>query len=414
MNNFKTVLLTSLAILSLGLVATSYVNSEVDIAVVAVSDNVTNYYSSITDDMSGTTLLNALNKLNNEKRTRTVTYAGMRTFSVKSDADPDGSGKVLGFYDNKLVGPSWDSGATWNREHVWPNIRGGNKVEDDAHMVRPTATSTNSDRGSKGYGTASYDPGKYVPYYRGSAARIIFYAAIADLSLGLVDDPLNYNGAGNYPNMMGSLSDMLKWNLEYQPSDTSFTGDNDLARRSEINRNEVIQNDMEGQGNRNPFIDHPEYACRIWGNTNKKTKQICSGNYSPETPDNPDTPDNPTQVIKVTALTINPSHVDLTIGQTNKDLSIETTPNNANTFNFVWGSDNESVATISKDGIITAVGKGNAIISVVDIETGIMGECTVNVMGPNSCGGSIVTTSLILSTISLLGAGLLLIRTKEN
>ena len=147
MNKFRTVLLSSLAVLSLGLVSTSVAISDKKETVIFVSaaESVQSYYSSITDDMTGETLLNALNALNTQKRTSTVGYAGMRQFAKKSDADPNGSGKILSFYDNKLVGPEWDGGNTWNREHVWPNVRGGNKVEDDAHMVRPSSTSTNSE-----------------------------------------------------------------------------------------------------------------------------------------------------------------------------------------------------------------------------------------------------------------------------
>ncbi len=72
--------------------------------------------------------------------------------------------------------------------------------------------------------------------------------------------------------MMGKLSDLLKWNLQYLPS-TSETAD--TALRVEQNRNNVIESNAALQGNRNPFIDHPEYACKIWGNTNSATKSIC-------------------------------------------------------------------------------------------------------------------------------------------
>ena len=228
----------------------------------------------------GDDLLNALHTLNTQKKKRDVKYEGMKTFAAKCDADPDGSGRIIGYYDNAKIGPAWDSAKTWNREHVWPNVRGGSNVEEDAHMVRPASVSTNSDRGSKGFGKESYDPGKIVPYYRGSASRIIFYAAIASTKLSIVDFPFNYDGVngGNngYPTTaMGCLSDMLEWNLAYLPTATGLSAADDLARRTELNRNEVIENDEDGQGNRNPFIDHPEYACRIWGETNAKTKQIC-------------------------------------------------------------------------------------------------------------------------------------------
>ena len=253
---------------------TSTVTPTTSITPTSLPDDVNQYYSGISDSLSGTDLLNALNSLNSSKKKKNVTYNGMKTFAAKCDIDPDGSGKIIGFYDNAKIGPAWDSAATWNREHVWPDCRGGNLVEGDAHMPRPASVSVNSDRGSKGFGTESYDPGQYVAYYRGVCARIIFYCAIANKSLKLIEDPINYSG-GSPSDSMGCLSDMLRWNLQYLPSDTSFTGGNDLARRVELNRNEVIQKDSDGQGNRNPFIDHPEYACRIWGNTNSTTRSVC-------------------------------------------------------------------------------------------------------------------------------------------
>ena len=309
------------------------------------------YYSSISDSLTGTELLNALHTLNSQKRTRTVGYNGMKTFAAKCDADPDGSGKIIGFYDNAKVGPGWDSAATWNREHVWPNVRDGDKVEDDAHMVRPAATSTNSDRGSKGFGFQSYDPGKTVNYYRGAAARIIFYAAIADTSLQVVDYPFNYNGVGNgnsgYPvGSMGSLSDMLKWNLQYLPSDTSFTGDNDLARRTELNRNEVIQNASGGQGNRNPFIDHPEYACKIWGDTNSKTRAICNGEVPPITPEEPEE-----------AITLSENTKNLAIGD-----SFELIATTKDNLNVIWSFDNDCYDVLTFDSSITTTESGEKLL----------------------------------------------------
>ena len=349
-----------------------------------------NYYSSISDSLTGDALLTALNTLNNQKRKRTVGYADMRTFAKKSDADPDGSGKIIGFYDNAKIGPSWDSGSTWNREHVWPNVRNGNLVEDDAHMVRPAATSTNSDRGSKGYGTASYDPGKTVNYYRGAAARIIFYAAIADTSLKVVDYPFNYDGVKNgnngYPvGSMGSLSDMLRWNLQYLPSDTSFTGANDIARRTEINRNEVIQNDSNGQGNRNPFIDHPEYACKIWGDTNAETKAICGSHVTP--------PDEPTQPDPDTPITINETSKNLAIGE-----SFELIATTKDGSDIVWEFDDYSYEilnfglTTTESGAplkVTAIKNGTTILTATSGSNSI--ACTI-VCGTGIYEGDITPT----------------------
>lgn len=333
---------------------------------VQAAESVSSYYSSISDSLTGTALLNALHELNSEKRKSTVGYAGMRQFAAKSDADPNGSGKIVGFYDNKLVGPKWDSGNTWNREHVWPNVRGGDSIENDAHMIRPASTSTNGDRGSKGYSMKSYDPGQFVPYYRGSASRIIFYAAIANTSLQLVESPLNYHG-GTPANSMGCLSEMLKWNLEYLPSDTSFTGDNDLARRTEINRNNVIQTDSSGQGNRNPFIDHPEYACRIWGNTNEETKKVCGA--TPVTPD----------PIPVEKMTISDTSKTMVVGETYQ-LSITMTPSNADEIpEITWSSTDESVATVDDTGLITALSAGYAFIEFKSEDNKFSASCLLTV-----------------------------------
>ena len=289
MKKSKIIGITLLSIFSLcAISAVARISSKGEIVkTIEVANAEEDYYASISDDLTGDALKTALNTLNKSKRKKTVGYAGMKTFAAICDADPDGSGKIIGFYDNVKVGPSWDSAKTWNREHVWPNVRGGDKVEGDAHMTRPASTKTNGDRGSKGYSTKAYDPGQFVAYYRGAASRIIFYAAIADTSLQLVDFPFNYNGIQNgnsgYPtDSMGSLSEMLKWNLQYQPQDTSFTGDDDLARRTELNRNEKIEKASGGQGNRNPFIDHPEYACKIWGNYNDETRKVC-GNVDYDT-----------------------------------------------------------------------------------------------------------------------------------
>ena len=57
-----------------------------------------------------------------------------------------------------------------------------------------------------------------------------------------------------------SIATMLTWHLNYPV--TSF----------DINRNDKV---YTNQHNRNPFVDHPEYACRIWGYKNSTTKSIC-------------------------------------------------------------------------------------------------------------------------------------------
>ncbi len=381
---FKRIItLSFLSVFSCGLLAVSslHINANDAKKNTVVVNAVDDYYSSITDDLTGEQLRKALNTLNNSKRKSTVGYAGMRTFSAISDADPNGSGKILSFYDNALVGPSWDSGKTWNREHVWPNARGGSVVEGDAHMTRPNSTAVNSGRGSKGYSPDSYDPGQYVAYYRGSASRIIFYSMIANTSLNLSDDPFDHDYKNTDPsNTMGSISAMLEWNLQYLPSDTSFTGANDIARRAELNRNDAIQNHANGQGNRNPFIDHPEYACRIWGDFNDKTRQICSGQSG---------------TVSVTGVSIAQDSYDVNLnGSTQLSATVE--PSNATTKAVTWSSSDTSVVTVSTSGVATGLKEGSATITVTTQDGGFTDTCTVNVVKVSVTGVSLNKSSISL------------------
>ena len=74
----------------------------------------------------------------------------------------NGGGKISSFYSGKEIGPSWDSGKTWNREHTWPNSKGdaSGSGENDIMMLRPASVSENSSRGNNAYGESSgyYNP----------------------------------------------------------------------------------------------------------------------------------------------------------------------------------------------------------------------------------------------------------------
>ena len=234
-----------------------------------------NYYGTITDEMQGTELLNALRAINKEAQKSEVGYGSMSTSASGAfkytDYDPssvqyDDKGqpygtRIISFYSGNTM-------TSFNREHVWPNTHGGSRVEDDIHMTRPTIPSENGSRGHSFYieGMKSnknegWDPAMESfgeETYRGDSARIIFYCMVASTQLVLVDDASLSKNTNN--NQMGIISDMLSWNVRYAVQDR------------EQRRNAGAQ---YLQGNRNPFIDHPEYACRIWGSTNDNTKAAC-------------------------------------------------------------------------------------------------------------------------------------------
>jgi len=255
--------------------STSDTTSSTSITPVPAGD----YYYGV-NELSGDDLLQGLITLNSKKRTSTVGYSSMGTSASGSfkytDYDPstikyDSNGQpygtsIISFYSGNKI-------TSFTREHVWPNSHGGNLVEADIHMTRPSPQSENGSRGNefyvegqkgsnKGWDPAMEDFG--IESYRGDAARIIFYCCVASSKLSLVDDDYHYSTNANRDNIMGKVSDLLKWNLEYPVLDR------------EERRNEGAE---YLQGNRNPFIDHPEYACRIWGGYNSNTQSICKGRY---------------------------------------------------------------------------------------------------------------------------------------
>lgn len=203
-------------------------------------------------------------------------YGEAREILVKSDVEPRKE-TLFGIYDNAEIPADWGSGNVFQREHVWPNSKLGiegvsnssRNQGSDPHNLRAIVGSTNASRsnryyaagsGVKGYtiGTDEYYPGDN---HRGDVARILLYMAVRykDI-LTLVETPVDkaYVPEGA---QMGKLSLLLEWH-EADPVD-----------EFEFNRNEVI---YSYQGNRNPFIDHPELFERVYEyivSTSLKTPQ---------------------------------------------------------------------------------------------------------------------------------------------
>ncbi len=323
------------------------------------STSIQNYYSTIDFDQKGTDLLSQLQALNGRKRTKTVGYKNMGRYYDETDGDPNRSGNLICFYSGKSEPFSGSFGGSINREHVWPNSRGGNQVEGDIHMPRPTLVSENGSRGNSFYvegatgGSYGWDPamesfGK--EYYRGISARIIFYCVVASSNLKLVDT--TNDQVSN--NSMGKLSDLLKWNLEY-PIDAT-----------EIRRNDAA---MGIQGNRNPFIDDRTLPCKIWGDYNSNTREVCAKYTSGGGTDH-----------KPTSISVTPNPVTLALGE-EKQLEVKVEPSEASQ-QVMYESSDTRVVKVSQTGLLTAQSEGEATIKIVSMEnTAIMAEVEVHVSG---------------------------------
>ncbi len=225
-----------------------------------------------TNNLFGSELEHELHKLTRRHIRFSYTSSSTDVWNILrvSDADTTNSNNVILIYTQYIKdGPSeYDGGSGWNREHVWPNSHGFPNVGDtaytDIHQLKPADISTNSARGNKDFdngGNIYYDGGTYQTDCRadtdswevgdtrkGDIGRIVLYSATRYSSQTLDLELVDYTDTPNEP-MLGKLSTMLQWNASEPPN--AF----------ERHRNDVIQS---YQHNRNPFIDHPEFANRIY------------------------------------------------------------------------------------------------------------------------------------------------------
>ncbi|MCO6437035.1 MAG: endonuclease [Phycisphaerae bacterium] len=221
------------------------------------------YYDTATG--TGTVLKQQLHDIIDNHIVRS--YDSARQSLALLDQDPDNLSNIILIYNGASVSGTWDSGATWDREHQWPRSLGvGDSGADtsDCFNLHSCNPSINSSRGNKPYGIGSgyWDPAALASpptNDRGDCARAMFYMTVRyDGSDANTTDLELVNG---FPgaNQMGDLAKLLEWHY----SDPV----NDIERR----RNHLIwssaDNPLYFQGNRNPFIDHPEFVWAIWGTT---------------------------------------------------------------------------------------------------------------------------------------------------
>ncbi len=192
--------------------------------------------------------------------------------------DCENNGSVISsFYSGVSIGPAWDGGATWNREHTWPNSKGEGSSENDIMMLRPTSMIENSSRGNKAYGKSS---GFYFPNsesngehdLRGDVARIFLYVYVR------WGNSTNLSNAWGSSGVMESPEVLLEW-IEADPVDTW-----------ELGRNDSVESIT---GTRNVFVDYPELAFLLFGEEIPSDMTTPSGNAKNSTPSNPGTPSNP-------------------------------------------------------------------------------------------------------------------------
>lgn len=331
-----------------------------------VSDNVGNYYSGF--DINDKTNLAERAANATIKGKKNKGYGNFGQYYPTTDADPRNPGNLILFYTGESRKWPGNFSGSINREHVWPNSRSSMSDENDLHQPRPADKGGNGSRGNNVYGIGAnmYDPGSTTEgnrdEYRGIAARIILYTALAYGEISGKGNLVLNESTSNAGNNMGILSQLLEWNIEYP-----------------VTYIEMYRNDRtyEVQGNRNIFIDYPSLGCDIWGDTNDKTRAVCA-NEQPDNPtEDPDPEPKPDEVkVSFQASDLNKSiYVDEVT--TYKTPSIE---NNTEDPKYVYFSSGLHTNVELETGETIGTSVGTDHIYVCDTSSGAYAKTTLNVL----------------------------------
>ena len=188
--------------------------------------------------------------------------------------NPNGSDSYNYQHGVKKCGNYSSEGDCYNREHVIPQsfFNSASPMVSDIHFIRPTDGKVNGMRSNYPFGTVSspsftskngsklgsssstgYTGTVFEPIneFKGDIARMVFYfvtryeSRLSGFSSG------NMLGNTTYPGLQTwELNVLLAWAAQ------------DPVSPSEIERNNAS---YVYQGNRNPYIDHPEWVQAVWG-----------------------------------------------------------------------------------------------------------------------------------------------------
>ena len=227
------------------------------------------YYSS-TRNKKGSDLKSALHNI--IKGHTELSYGDLWDALSYTDEDTANTNNVLLLYTGWSYAKTNHGGNVdqWNREHVWAKSHGDfgttPPAGTDLHHIRPTDVSVNSKRGNLDFDNGGslyidgdgntgcyYDSDSWEPRdaVKGDVARMMYYMVVRyegeeGYDLELVD--YTPSTTSNQP-LFGKQSTLYQWHQ------------NDAVDNWERRRNDRIYNTY--QHNRNPFIDHPEFAERL-------------------------------------------------------------------------------------------------------------------------------------------------------
>ena len=265
------------------------------------------YYDSV-DTNNSTTLRNTLHSVVDDHTRFPYTASTTDTWDILNlaDEDPNNTSNIIDVYKNASYTKISGGVGAYNREHSWPKSYGfpndgtDNSAYTDCHHLFLSDSGYNSSRsnkpfrdcnagcsenttdfndgrgggsgvypGNSNWTTGSFTQGTWEAWdgRKGDVARAMFYMDIryeggihggtgfAEPDLRLTDNEALIDSSNTGSNeavaYMGMLSVLLQWHQEDPPDSR------------EIWRNNVV---YSYQGNRNPFIDNPQYASCLYEN----------------------------------------------------------------------------------------------------------------------------------------------------
>ncbi len=224
--------------------------------------------------LGGTALANALHQIIDDHTVIDYGVVG-EIMKVIDEAANDENAVRLLYSNANLPKSSFNIGGGWNREHVWPRSDGvGEDGPDysDLHHLFPSKETVNALRGnlpfdesdnleSDPFAPESFKDGNsWEPLDRdkGVVARALLYMMVRyDGGEALTSDLMLGDSTGAV-GTHGVLSTLLAWHRAHPPTDY------ERARNEAIYAGVTVGPTTHRQGNRNPFIDFPQFADAIF------------------------------------------------------------------------------------------------------------------------------------------------------
>lgn len=289
--------------------------------------NAVDYYAGVAFQ-DAATLRSLLHELIDDHVRYPYSSAETDTWDIleQADEDPTNSSNVLTIYKNSTEVKFGGGTGPYNREHTWPSSLGFPDQEDglgpsypytDCHHLRLSNPGYNSDRGSRAFGTCSAACGERITdvnnghgggsgVYPGNSNWVTgpdggtgtweaWGHRKGDVARSILYMDLRYeggnHGATGFPEPDLVLTDNTGLILG---TDTNTTGTAYMGRLSVVlawhaadppDADEMIRNEVvySYQGNRNPFVDHPEWVSCLYLGSGCETPFFSDGFESGDT-----------------------------------------------------------------------------------------------------------------------------------